>query len=341
PIVVENSELHVSTSIGIASFPNNGYTMEALLRCADVALYEAKAAGRRTFKWFHAEMDEVLHRRQLLETGLRQAFEEDRLELHFQPQVDLSTRHIVGVEALIRWTDPTLGRVSPSVLIEVANQCGLILELGAWIIETACQRAASWAEQGINIQLAVNLSPAQLHHQNFLAMLDEAISRTGFCSRHLTLEITEDLLLQDDDATVEKLNGLRQRGITLAVDDFGTGYSNLGYLKRLPIQYLKIDQTFIRDIETDANDRAIIHGIIGLAKSLGLETIAEGVESENQRHFLLDANCHLAQGFLFAPALPESELFELFADDRELTPLSPRPQHTPLHSALGAQVTTT
>lgn len=284
PIVVGNSEIHVSTSIGVTSSLSNGDTKEALPRCADVALYEAKAAGRRTFRAFEPDMDKELRRRRQLEVGLRQAIEAGDLDLHYQPQVDLASGRIFGVETLVRWTDPVHGTIAPDVLIEIASQCGMIIDLGSWVIETACRRTVSWAEKRADLQIA------------------------------------EDAMIRDNEATLDMLNSLRQRGITLAIDDFGTGHSNLGYLKRLPIQYLKIDRAFIKYIETDSSDRAIIQGIIGLARSLELEAIAEGVETEEQRDFLVAAGCRGAQGFLFEAALPETELLSLLDDSSAQQP---------------------
>ncbi len=320
PITISGGTVHLSTSIGIASAPADGDTDEAILRCADVALYEAKAAGRRTFRFFEADMDAMLRRRLHIEAGLRRAIEAAELDVHFQPQIDLASGHVFGVEALVRWNDQSLGPISPGVFIEIAAKSGLIVDLGAWVLECACRRVVAWSERGLKPQLAINLSPIQLHHHNFLAMLDDTLARTGLPMDQLTLEITEDAMVGDNVATTEILTSLRERRITLAVDDFGTGYSNLAYLKRLPIQYLKIDQTFVKDIETDSNDRAIINGIIGLARSLGLKTIAEGVETECQRDFLLAADCHMAQGFLFKPALAETELLTFLESFRNRRP---------------------
>ena len=311
PIVLGGYELHVSTSIGIVRSPEDGATKEALLRRADVALYEAKSGGRQTVRWFKPEMDEVVKRRRHLEVGLRQAFDERRLEVYYQPQVDLQTKQIVGLEALARWHDPILGEVAPSEFIGIANQCGLIFDLGNWILETSCRCAASWSSMGVDVPISVNLSPAQLHHPEFLAKLDDIIARTGIVRQSLTLEITEDLLLHDDNKTLVNLLGLRQRGLSLAIDDFGSGYSNMGYLKRLPLQYLKIDQTFIQDIDSDHNNQAIIKSIAGLANSLDLETIAEGVESESQRQFLLRSGCRMAQGFLFHAPMSDEAIRKL------------------------------
>ncbi|MGI9449557.1 MAG: putative bifunctional diguanylate cyclase/phosphodiesterase [Geminicoccaceae bacterium] len=299
PVIIGNNTIHVSTSIGIAESPKDGMTLQDVLRCADVALYEAKAAGRRAFCFFAAEMDEMLLHRRRLEAGLRQTMEAQNLELHFQPQVDLESGHIFGVEALVRWTDPALGQVAPGTFLDIASQTGLIFDLGSWVMEKACRSAVSWARRGLTPQLAINVSPKQLFHRDFLTILDSILMTTGFPARQLTLEITEDAMVGNDEAALETLMSLRQRGITLAIDDFGTGYSNLGYLKRLPITYLKIDRTFVKDIESDASDRAIISGIINLASSLGLKTIAEGIETEEQCAFLLESNCKMAQGFLF------------------------------------------
>lgn len=311
PILLGGYELHVSTSIGIVRAPEDGETKEVLLRRADVALYEAKDSGRQTVCWFKPEMDEIVKRRQQLEIGLRQAFDEQRLEVYYQPQVDLQTKQIVGVEALARWHDPALGEVAPSEFIGIANHCGLIFDLGNWITETSCRCAASWSRMGVDLPISINLSPAQLHHPEFLTKLDDIIARTGIARHKLTLEITEDLLLHDDNKTLINLLGLQQRGLSLAIDDFGSGYSNMGYLKRLPLQYLKIDQTFIQDIELDQNNQAIIKSITGLANSLDLKTIAEGVESESQRQFLLRSGCRMAQGFLFHAPMSDEGILQL------------------------------
>ena len=326
PVIIDNNTIHVSTSIGIAESPKDGATLQDVLRCADVALYEAKAGGRRAFCFFATEMDEMLLHRRRLESGLRQTMESQSLELHFQPQVDLESGHIFGVEALVRWVDPALGQVAPDTFLEIASQTGLIFDLGSWVMEKACRSAVSWAERGLTLQLAINVSPKQLYHHDFLVILDSILMRTGFPARHLTLEITEDAMVGNDDAALETLVSLRRRGVTLAIDDFGTGYSNLGYLKRLPITYLKIDRTFVKDIESDVSDRAIITGIINLAGSLGLKTIAEGVETEEQRTFLLESNCKMAQGFLFQPPLSEPQLLSLIGHGEAMRIASARRQ---------------
>ncbi|MGI9420896.1 MAG: putative bifunctional diguanylate cyclase/phosphodiesterase [Geminicoccaceae bacterium] len=305
PVVFGGATLHISTSIGIAVAPADGDTGEAILRSADVALYEAKAAGRRTFRFFRADMDATLRQRLHLAAELRHALDTDQLELHFQPQIDLASGLPFGVEALIRWANPSLGPIPSEDIIDIASHSGLIVDLGAWVLDHACRQVAAWSAHGLCPKLAINLSPAQLYHRKFLEMLDETLERRGLPPDRLTLEITEEAMTGDSEAATDVLTRLRRRGITLAIDDFGTGYSSLACLKRLPIQYLKIDRTFVSDIETDANDRAIIHGIINLAASLGLTTIAEGVETERQRDFLMTAGCHLAQGFLYNPAMPE------------------------------------
>ncbi len=313
PIMLDDQQLQVGTSIGIASFPTDAAAPEALLRCADLALYEAKASGRRTFCVFSAKLDQQRSERQALEAALAQALANNELDLAFQPQIELAQGRIFGVEALVRWHHPQLGPIPPPRFIEIAESSGLILELGSWVLEQACTRAAAWPATADHLRISVNLSPLQISRPGLEAQIERVLAMTGLAPERLILEITEGVLMHDTPATLALLGSLRRRGIQLAIDDFGTGYSSLSYLKRFAIDFLKIDQAFIQDIEHDEEDRAIIRGIVGLAQTLGLRIVAEGVETTTQHRFIETLGCQIAQGYYYSEPISETALLALLA----------------------------
>jgi EAL domain-containing protein (putative c-di-GMP-specific phosphodiesterase class I) len=272
-------------------------------------MYQAKAAGRDTWRFFEPNMQAVVGARAAMEKGLREAISTEQFILHYQPQVN-DARQIVGVEALIRWPNPLRGMVSPAEFIPLAEETGLILPLGKWVLETACRQLALWADlpKMAHLMLAVNVSAREFHQGDFVDQVLGTLERTGARADRLKLELTESLLVTRVEEVIAKMNVLKSRGVSFSLDDFGTGYSSLSYLKRLPLEQLKIDQGFVRDILVDANDAAISKMVIALAASMGLEVIAEGVETEDQCRFLTELGCCHYQGYLFSRPLPIDQL---------------------------------
>ncbi len=303
-------KLHYSTpSVGIAMFSGQTQGVDELLKRADLAMYQAKSAGRNTFRFFDPDMQAAVALRSALEVDLRQGLERDELRLFYQPVVD-ETGHIQGVEALVRWQHPVRGMVSPADFIPVAEQTGLILPLGQWVLRVACEQLVSWSHsaQTFDLTMAVNISARQFRQPEFVAQTLAVLEQTGASAHLLKLELTESLLLNDVQDAIKKMDELRAVGVRFSLDDFGTGYSSLSYLKRLPLDQLKIDQSFVRDILTDPNDAAIAKTVVALAHSLGLSVVAEGVETEGQRDFLVTHGCHAFQGYLFGRPVPVEQL---------------------------------
>lgn len=317
PFSIAGNEQHSAASIGVALFQGHRDTVSDLLKRADLAMYQAKGAGRNTVRFFNQDMQAAVSARAALEADLRQGLRERQFLLHYQPQVDEDGR-MIGTEALLRWQHPRRGMVPPDRFILVSEETGLILPLGQWVLETACAQLATWAQKPSTSDwtVAVNVSARQFHHENFVEQILTVLDRSGADPEHLKLEITESLFLDDVEATIAKMAVLKAKGVCFSLDDFGTGYSSLAYLKLLPLDQLKIDQSFVRDVLTDSNDAAIARTIVALAQSLGLTVIAEGVETEGQRSFLSHSDCHLYQGFLFSPPLPADRLEEAMAMQR-------------------------
>ncbi len=298
-------ELHSTTSIGLAFYPDDGEDGETLMKNADAAMYHAKSQGRDNVQFFTAELNQTAVRRLKLDHDLRVAVETRQFELHYQPQLDSRTGRTVGIEALLRWRHPREGLVLPAEFIPVAEETGLILALGEWVLGEACCQLRAWRDAGIGkLTMAVNLSALQLHSATLVRQVAQALEKYGLDGDDLELEITESVAMHDPDVSISQLKALRDLGVRLSIDDFGTGYSSLSHLKLLPIHTLKLDQSFVRDIESDSNDVAICTATIALAHSLGLEVIAEGVETEAQRQFLASHHCDFMQGYLFSKPLP-------------------------------------
>lgn len=305
PYLIDTHELHSSASIGIAFYPGDGNDADTLMKNADTAMYHAKVQGRNNLQFFTAEMNQAAVRRLTLEQDLRVALEARQFVLHYQPQFDGAAGRPVGVEALVRWQHPRKGLLAPADFISVAEETGLILQLGDWVLDEACRQLRDWREAGLtDLVMAVNLSAHQLRAPGLLASVADALDRYALQGPELELEVTESVAMHDPDTSVRKLKALRDLGVRLTIDDFGTGYSSLSYLKLLPIQALKLDKSFVRDIETDSNDVAICTATIALAHSLGLAVVAEGVESEAQRLLLASHQCDFMQGYLFSRPLP-------------------------------------
>jgi diguanylate cyclase (GGDEF)-like protein len=304
PILVAGREVYITVSMGIALFPQDGQDCQQLMRNADTALYRAKAAGRNGWQFFDSSMARQLERRLDLETGLRRALDRNEFFLQFQPQRSLRSGQIVGAEALIRWNRPGPGIVLPKDFVFLAEETGLIVPVGAWVLRAACKQAVMWKqEQGLEIRIAVNVAVLQLQQADFVNQVREALEQSGLEPKQLELEITEGSLVKDVFDVVEKLHKIKATGVELAVDDFGTGYSSLSYLKQLPFDRLKIDQSFVRDIPNNQDDCAIVKTIIAMARNLRLGVIAEGVESQEQIDFLQSEGCDEIQGFFLSPPI--------------------------------------
>jgi diguanylate cyclase (GGDEF)-like protein/PAS domain S-box-containing protein len=307
---------HRSTpSIGVTLYNGNQQSLDELMKQADIAMYQAKKAGRNTLRFFDPHMQEVINARMDLEIDLRRALEAGQFQLYYQIQVDPLYRP-VGAEALIRWIQPERGMVSPAQFIPLAEETGLILPIGLWVLESACAQLHVWQQNAHtrDLILAVNVSARQFRQSDFVSQVQAVVQRHAIRSNRLKLELTESLLLEDIADTIAKMNALKEIGVQFSLDDFGTGYSSLQYLKRLPLDQLKIDQSFVRDIAFDASDKAIVRTIIAMAHSLGLEVIAEGVETEEQRQFILDNGCTQFQGYLFSKPVPIAEFDALLQD---------------------------
>ncbi|CAN5408098.1 hypothetical protein BH11PSE9_BH11PSE9_31880 [soil metagenome] len=296
----------VTASIGIALFPNDGASMDDLVRRADSAMHEVKSGGRAGFRFHHARPDRdssTSRSRMKLDHAMRQALAQSRFRLHYQPQIDMRTGEVVGAEALIRWRDAEMGEISPGEFIPVAEESGFIVPIGAWVLHQAVKQAAAWRAQGLQLTVSVNVSALQFQQAGFVDGVAAALQEAALPAHLLELEMTESILIQDAAEALLRLQALATLGVKLAIDDFGTGYSSLGYLKRFPIGRLKIDRSFISGLPGDESDAGIVQAIISMGRALRLQVVAEGVETEAQRAFLQAAGCDLFQGFLFAPAL--------------------------------------
>ncbi|WP_343730614.1 EAL domain-containing protein [Duganella sp.] len=308
PYHLQGKTVHSGASVGVAMFPDDGEDAGTLMRHADTAMYAAKSQGRGNFQFFSEDMNTATHERLMLENRLWQALEQNEFELYLQPQVELATQRIIGAEALLRWHHPELGMVGPDRFIPIAEESGLILPLGDWVLQRACSLLHSWRTPALaHLRLAVNLSARQCHGPGLLPHLDRMLHSHGIDPALLELEITESAAMQDPERSRALLVELRSRGIQVAIDDFGTGYSSLSYLKLFELDRIKIDRGFVKDIESDPDDAVIVAATIALAHSLGLEVIAEGVETEAQRDFLRSKQCDEAQGYLFARPMPVAQ----------------------------------
>jgi diguanylate cyclase (GGDEF)-like protein/PAS domain S-box-containing protein len=308
PFKLEEQEVFVTGSIGISLFPHDGKDADTLLKNADSAMYHAKDAGRGTYQFYNASMNAAALQRLAMENSLRKALERQEFLLHFQPQIDVATGRIIGAEALVRWRHPDLGMVAPNDFIPLAEETGLIMPIGEWVLRAACAQGKAWRDEGLGeMIIAVNLSGRQFRQQPLVHTVDEIVKSTGFDPRCLELEITESILVQNVEETITALKRLKDMGLRVSVDDFGTGYSSLTYLRRFPIDTLKIDQSFTRDIATDPGDAAITAAIIAMAEGLKMAVIAEGVETPEQRDCLRQHGCRLMQGYLFSRPVPADQ----------------------------------
>jgi PAS domain S-box-containing protein len=309
---IDQHELHVTASIGVSVFPDDGPDAETLIKSADLAMYQAKENGRRKYQFFEPAMNARAMERQSIEQNLRRALERHEFALHYQPKIDFKTGAITGAEALLRWTHPTEGSISPARFIPIAEDCGLILPIGNWVLRQACEQARAWADARLPAStMAVNISAKEFRCETFLEGVFAILDETGLDPRSLELELTESVLLKHSESAASILQALRQRGVQVALDDFGTGYSSLSYLRRFPVDALKIDQSFIGQITAAGDDASIVTAVISMARSLKLRVVAEGVETSEQLAFLRAHDCDEAQGYYFSRPVPPAEFAEL------------------------------
>jgi EAL domain-containing protein (putative c-di-GMP-specific phosphodiesterase class I) len=309
PVSIHGHELRATPSIGISLFPDDGADAYTLMKNADTAMYHAKAEGRNNYQFFAARMNERATHYFNLEQRLRVALDEQQFSLYYQPVIDYQTRTICGFEALVRWHDPERGMVSPAEFIPVAEEAGLIIPLGEWVLAEAMRQNREWQQAGLPfLPVAVNLSPRQFRHRGLVESVRNALKNSGQPAHLLEIEITESALMHDVWEATDKLKELESMGVRIAIDDFGTGYSSLSHLRRFPVHKLKIDQSFVRDLCSSKDDESIVAAILGLAHSLGLESVAEGVETQEQLELLVRHRCTRFQGYLFSRPIPAADV---------------------------------
>ena len=312
PHSIDKHDLHITTSIGVSLFPDDGTNAEALIKNADTAMYQAKEKGRQSYQFFKPAMNVRAVERQSIEESLRRALERNEIALHYQPKINLKTGAITGAEALIRWTHPTRGIVPPSQFVPVAEDCGLILPLGAWVLREACEQGRAWLDAGLPpTTMAVNVSALEFRDEGFLESVFEVLADTGLDPTFLELEVTESVIMKRAESAASILRTLRDRGVQVALDDFGTGYSSLSYLRKFPVDSLKIDQSFVRQISTAGDDTTIVTAVIGMGRSLNLRVVAEGIETQGELAFLRDHDCDEGQGYYFSKPVPPQQFARL------------------------------
>jgi diguanylate cyclase (GGDEF)-like protein len=310
---VDGKELYITASVGISIFPDDSSMPEVLLSNADIAVSHVKKMGRNNYQFFNPSINIRTLERLLLESSLRQTIERNQLELYYQPQVDIRTGKIICVEALVRWNHPDLGMLLPAQFIPIAEEIGFITTIDEWVLRTACVQNKAWHDSGNRpLCVTVNISSQQFEHPELIRLVSAVVERTGLLPGYLDIEVTESTAMRDIDLAIPNLMGLNRIGVNISIDDFGTGYSSLNYLKRFPVQTLKIDQSFIRGVATDADDEAIVKAVIAMGHNLRLKVLAEGVETEDQLSFLRDSGCDEMQGFLFSEPLPVGEIERKF-----------------------------
>jgi len=321
PVSIGDNEFIITPSIGIAIFPDDGDTVETLLKNADLAMYFAKRSRTMEhFKYYQESMNDTALKRLTIENQLRQAIDRDELQLYYQPQVDLPSGNLIGMEALLRWDSHVLGSVPPLEFIPVAEACGLIVPIGEWVMRTACKQVCQWIKNGLGLErVAVNVSVRQFIHPDFLAVVEQILEETGMPGKRFEIEITESLFAEDMNKISGTLKTLKEKGIAVSVDDFGTGYSSLSRLKDMPIDCLKIDRSFVLGVDSRKNDQSIISAILSMAKGMDIRVIAEGIDNDRQLDFLIENGCTEAQGYLFSRPLPPEKIEEILKQgDRKI-----------------------
>jgi EAL domain-containing protein (putative c-di-GMP-specific phosphodiesterase class I) len=328
PMELGGRPMRPTISVGVSLFPHDGTDADTLLRHADAAMYRAKELGRNRYQFFTADVHERIQRRLELHSSLRLAIERDEFELHYQPQAGLrGGGQIVGVEALLRWRHPEKGLIAPAQFIGFAEETGLIIPIGTWVLHEACRQNKAWQDAGLpKIPIAVNMSAKQCEQADVADVVRAALASSGLDPKYLELEITESISMANPDESVPLLHRLKETGVTLSIDDFGTGFSNLSYLRRFPVDRLKIDLSFVREIATDPSSLAISEAIITMSHSLNLKVVAEGVETEDQLRLLGARDCDLIQGYFFSPPVTADAFARLLREDRRL-PNYPLPTH--------------
>ncbi|WP_196138787.1 bifunctional diguanylate cyclase/phosphodiesterase [Aliikangiella sp. G2MR2-5] len=317
PFKLSSYEVNTTVSVGVCMFPNDGADVDSLMKAADAAMYKAKEVGRNTYEFYEAQLNQLAIRRHQLANELRQAIKNEELSLVFQPQLNIAQNTVIGAEVLIRWYHPILGNISPAEFIPIAENTGLIKDIGIWVMDNACRRIADCRDIGIDIRLAVNLSALQFRQADLPESIARTLQKYRIPPHMLEVEITESMLMRDVSQAISILERLKEMQIRIAIDDFGTGYSSLSYLRRFPLDALKIDRSFIDEVVVDADDTAITLAIISMAKSLRLEVIAEGVETAQQKAFLAENNCDDIQGYFFAKPMPYTEFVDFLKQNSE------------------------
>jgi predicted signal transduction protein with EAL and GGDEF domain len=311
PVQLQQHEIRVTTSIGMALFPRDDPSGSRLVKSADTAMYRAKELGRNRFEFFTAEMNQRVENQLLLGAALRHAAKAGEFVLHFQPRVSVTDRKVVGVEALLRWQHPERGLVPPADFVPLLEETDLIVPIGEWVLQTACRQAREWQERGLSLRVSVNISSRQFRSDSLVDTVVGALQSSALAPEFLELELTESLLVENAERAISIMTRLKKLGVTLSIDDFGTGYSSLGYLRQFPIDFLKVDRVFIRDVDKNAKDAAIVRAISALARSLGIGFVAEGVEEAGQAEYLETCDCAEMQGYLFGRPVPAEELPEM------------------------------
>jgi len=322
PYTIDIHELFITASIGISIYPDNGTNPDNLLRNADIAMYHAKGQGKNNYQFYTSEMDKGADRKLGLENSLRRSVEREELIIYYQPKVDIQSGTIIAMEALIRWEHPEFGLLSPAEFIPLAEETGMIISIGEWVLLKACQQNMAWQDIGLPpMRVAVNLSAYQLQHKKLIDSVKNVLESSGMEACYLELEVTETVIMQNPDFAVSIFSELREIGVHISIDDFGTGYSSLAHLKRFSVNTLKIDKAFVRDVEIDTTDAAIAIAIIAMGNSLNLKVIAEGVETVGQLAFLKDNQCDEMQGYLFSRPMPAEDVVGFIRDSSRKLPL--------------------
>jgi diguanylate cyclase (GGDEF)-like protein/PAS domain S-box-containing protein len=332
PFVIDNNELYVSASIGIAIYPHDGTNMDLLIKHADIAMYHVKDTGKNNYKFYSDDMTTPYFQNLSLETGIHKALDNDEFHLMYQPQINLKTGEIVGVEALLRWDHPEHGMITPAEFVPFAEETGMIVEIGHWVLRNACAELRRWRDAGLpEIRMSINMSARQLAEKAIVKHISNILKDYGIPGHCLEIEITENTIMSDMDSVIQKLKALSKKGVFIAIDDFGTGYSSLSYLHKLPIHTLKIDRAFIKEVNMQHSGNSIINTIVAMARGLNLNVIAEGVETQQQLEYLQEIECCEAQGFLFGKPLPADVITQLLIQEPYATPSSSMGLHGNRH----------